>query len=69
LLDVGQEEIARGVRLSTLTAQDDFLTPGTAPLRRDEWQLVEDAVAGEIFFEALIDDDVGRHDEEISREF
>jgi len=57
-MDIGQEEVARGILRGALTAQDDFLALGAAPLRRDEWQLVEDAVAGEVFFEALIDDDI-----------
>ena len=67
-MDIGQEKVARGIRLGALTTQDDFLIPGATPLWRDKRQCVEDAVASKVFFEALIDNDIGRHNEEIGGE-
>ena len=68
LLDVREEEVAGRVRLGALAAQDHFLTPGAAPLWRDQRQFVEDAVAGEVLLQPLVDNDVGRNDQEVGRE-
>ncbi len=64
LMDVGEEEVARGVRLRGFAAQD-HLRLERPPFRGNEREVSEDVVAGEVPLQPLVDDYVRRDDQEV----
>ena len=65
LVNVGEEEVVGRVGLGSLAAENHLLRERAAPLRRDERQLVEDPVGGEVALQPLVHDHVRSDDQEV----